>query len=168
MDRWKTFGFTLIELMITVALCALVLTLTFVNVSFLNRGIVRSEAEKLYSACMYLQQCALTNNAQQELMFDREENKYTYAGRTETLHAPVEFGVMPHIKGPPSSPSHPIKSPITFNERKILFYPDGIISSGTVYLTDRKKQFLYALSSGIGSVSHLRVYRYTGKWELMS
>ena len=168
MVRSKTNGFTLIELMITVSLCALVLTLTLVNVYFLNRGIVRSEVDKLYSACMYLQQRALTSNTQQELVFNQEQNSYSYAGRAEKVRAPVTFGVIPHVKGPPSSPSKIVKFPITFKKGKILFYPDGIISSGTVYLSDSKKQFLYALSSGVGSVSHLRMYRYSGKWELLT
>lgn len=163
----KSPGFTLVELMITLALCALVVGLTIVNVSFLDRGIVRSEVDKLYSACMYTQQCALAMGQQYELVFDEQNNSYTFAGKTERLRPPVVFGVVAGAKGPPSSPSKKITKPITFKHKKILFGPTGSISSGTVYLTDAKRNCLYALSNGIAQVSHLRKYSYTGTWKLL-
>jgi len=163
----KHSAFSLIELMISIALCALVVALLVVNVSFLNRGIVRSEIDKLYSVCMYLQQCALTTHQEHELTFDTKNNTYRFAGKTETLRFPVEFGFPCNVKGPPSTPRKKIFSAVTFKGGKILFYPEGIISSGTVYLTDRNKTVLYALSSGIAHVSHLRKYSYTDKWNLL-
>jgi len=163
----KKSGFTLIELMISLALCALVVSLTIVNVGFLNRGLVRSEVDKLYAACMYLQQCALTTGQEHELSFDQNKNSYNFAGKTEKLRNPVVFGFIPGVKGPPSSPSKKIKKPITFKGKKIVFSPMGTISSGTVYLADGDKKILYALSNGIAHISHLRKYSYTSKWNLL-
>lgn len=160
-------GFSLIELMITIALCALVVTLTVVNVSFLHRGTVRSEVDKLYAACMYLQQCALSGNQEYILELDEQKNEYSFDGRVERLESPVHFGFAENAKGPPSSPRNPIKSAITFPGKRIMFYPDGVISSGTVYLTDGSGNVLYALSSGIAHVSHLRKYSYNDIWVLL-
>ncbi len=168
MNRSRVDGFSLIELTITIALCALVVTLTVVNVSFFNSGIVRSEVEKLHAACFYLQQCALTSHQKQVLVFDLENNRYSFDGRTEQLQPPVVFGVVPGAQGPPSSPYRTIKSPVTFPGNKIVFHPDGIVSSGTVYLTDQDKKIFYGISSGIAQVSHVRKYRYTDKWMLLS
>ncbi len=165
--KTRLTGFTLIELMITVALCALVVTLTVVNVSFLNRGIVRSELNRLYSTCNYLRQCALASGKVQVLDIDFNKGCYSFDGKTEKLNTPVLFGVVPDVKGPPSSPQSMIRSSVTFKKNQIVFYPDGIISSGTVYLTDRDRTSFYALSSGIAQVSHLRKYSYNGKWMLL-
>lgn len=160
-------GFSIIELMVTISLCALMVTLTLVNVSFLDRGTVRSEIDKLYSVCMYVQQCALTSSKELEIVFDTTENSYTFSGRTETLYPSVRFGFVSGTKGPPSSPQKKIKSGITFKKNKIIFYPDGVISSGTVYMTDTGEKTLYALSNGISQLSHLRKYSYTGNWKLL-
>ena len=94
----RSNGFTLVELMITLALCALVVSLTIVNVGFLHRGLVRSEVDKLYATCMYLQQCALTTGQEHELLFDQTENSYNFAGKTEKLRNPVVFGFIPGVK----------------------------------------------------------------------
>jgi len=163
----KKSGFTLVELMITLALCVLIISLTVVNVSFLHRGLVRSEVDKLFSACMFLQQCALTTGQEHELFFDTKNNSYTFAGKNVFLRSPVAFGVVPGAKGPPSSPTRIIKNPTTFKGNKILFSPTGAISSGTVYLTDGEQKSLYALSNGIAHISHLRKYSYTSKWNLL-
>lgn len=160
-------GFSLIELMITIALCALVVTLTVINVSFLHRGTVYSEVDRLYAACMYLQQCALSGNQDYMLEFDEKKNEYSFDGRVERLEPPVRFGFTEGVKGPPSSPRNNIKSAITFPGKRIMFYSDGVISSGTVYLTDGSDSVLYALSNGIAHVSHLRKYSYNDTWVLL-
>ena len=61
-----------------------------------------------------------------------------------------------------------IEKAITFPGYAIHFYPTGIISSGTVYLVDKKKKCMYALSNAVSQVSYLRLYRYDGRWKLIS
>ncbi|MCK5632977.1 prepilin-type N-terminal cleavage/methylation domain-containing protein [bacterium] len=160
-------AFTLVELIITLALCALVVTLTVVNVSFFNRSFVRSEVDALHMACMYLQQSALTTGKSQTLEIDVEKNCYSFDGRTKKLLSSVVFGASKNLKGPPSSPQKLIASVSTFKKSKIVFSPDGIISSGTIYIADRDKKITYALSSGIAQISHLRKYHYNKKWVLL-
>lgn len=163
----RCHGFSLIELMITMTLCVLVVTLTVVNVSFLNRGTVRGELEKLYASCLYLQQRALSSNQEFTLELDEAGRTYRFDGRQERLAPSVCFGVTAGVKGPPSEPRTPLTSAITFPGKKIIFYPDGVISSGTVYLTDLKKSTVYAVSSAVAQVSHLRKYGYTDSWKLL-
>jgi prepilin-type N-terminal cleavage/methylation domain-containing protein len=160
-------GFSLIELMITLTLCALIVTLTVVNVSFLHRGTVRNEVEKLYAACMYLQQRALSGNQECLLELDEQRQEYRFDGKVERLDLAVRFGAPSTVKGPPSEPRAIIKSAITFPGKHIIFYPDGVISSGTVYLTDTEKSTVYALSSAVAQISHLRKYGYTDSWKLL-
>ena len=69
--------------------------------------------------------------------------------------------------GSPGSPTHRIEKAITFPGSKIHFYPTGIISSGTAYLVDKNKQYMYALSNAVSQVSYLRFYRYDGGWKLL-
>lgn len=160
-------GFSLIELMLTMTLCVVVMTLTMVNISFIHRGTVRAEMEKLYAACMYLQQCALSSNKEYTLEFDEKRRTYWFDGRQEVFESSVCFGAPSHVKGPPSEPRTLIKNAITFPGQRIIFYPDGVISSGTVYLTDNNKTTLYALSSAVAQISHLRKYSYTDSWKLL-
>jgi len=145
----------------------MIFTLTVVNVSFLDKGVVKSELDLLHTTCMYLQQSALESGEVQILQFDLETNSYSFEKQIKQLKLPVQFGIAGTALGPPSNPYNKIKDPITFQKKQIMFYPEGIISSGTVYLTDRDKKSLYALSNGIAHISHLRKYRYTGKWELI-
>lgn len=161
-------GFSLIELMITMTLCVLVITLTAVNVSFLQRGTARSEMEKLFAICMYVQQRALSSGRQLTLEFDEGHSSYRFDGRTEKFASAVRFGVPPGVKGPPSQPTSIIKSAITFPGKKIVFYPDGVISSGIAYITDQKYSTVYALSNAVAQVSYLRKYGYTNSWKLLA
>lgn len=52
-------GFTLIELMIVIALFLLIVTLGMIQFSFLDNTIVHAEVDKLAATCSYLQQKAI-------------------------------------------------------------------------------------------------------------
>ena len=69
--------------------------------------------------------------------------------------------------GPPSNPTRPLVKPVTFKNETITLYADGIVESGTVYITDSDHTVLYAVSSGVGHTSLLRLYKYQGSWELI-
>ena len=99
----------------------------------------------------------------------RELIRTAIALRNSSLPHTVQFGVLPGIMGPPATPTHAITQPITFVGNKILFYPEGIIQAGAIYLKDTKNRVQYALSSGVSTVSYLRKYQYTGgEWKLLS
>ncbi len=161
-------GFSLIEVALVLALLAIVVMLVGANCTFINRLLVRSEVDTLYTTCRYAQHCALASNTPQEITFDVVRKIYKYRGVEHKLPAQVDFGFIPGAKGPPSAPTNTIHKPVTFVHDRITFYPDGIIKSGTVYLTDTARQYMYALSSPIAQVSYLRKYQYNGQWQLIS
>jgi prepilin-type N-terminal cleavage/methylation domain-containing protein len=160
----RATGFSLIELMIVIAIAMMLISLTTINARFLNRAVIISEINLLHAACSYLQQTAMATNQAQELIVDVAANSYSMNGQIHKLPAQIKFGII-EAKGPPSSPHTILHEPITFANNTITFSSDGIISSGTLYLTD--SHVLYALSSAVGHVSFLRKYRYDGKWHLM-
>jgi prepilin-type N-terminal cleavage/methylation domain-containing protein len=164
----KKTGFTLVELSMSLVLLATLLFLTGVQGRFLNQLLIRSELERLYSVCYYLQHYAMMSGESHQLTFDVENNRYTYCDTTHQMPRHVQFGTEQGVKGPPSTPNAVITAPITFKGNCIVFHPTGILQSGTVYLTNTQKQYTYALSCGVTQVSYVRKYQYNRKWELIS
>jgi len=160
-------GFTLIEAMVVVCLFALVATLGMMQLSFLDSTIIHAEVDKLATVCSYLQQKAIATDTELVLTFDMQKNEYRCDKIREVLSQRISFGFLPNVLGPPGSPSHRIEKATTFPDSAVHFYPTGIISSGTVYLVDKKKQYMYALSNAVSQVSYLRLYRYDGRWKLL-
>lgn len=164
---YSKHGFTLIEIMIVVCLFALVATLGMMQLSFLDDTIVHAEVDKFAGVCSYLQQKAIATNSDQLLVCDEQKNEYRLDNVHETLSRRIAFGFLPNVLGSPGSPSRSIKKAITFADSSIHFYPTGTISSGTVYLADKNKKIMYALSNAVSQVSYLRLYRYDGRWKLL-
>ena len=158
-------GTTLIELMVVCALIVSLVTLVGVSARFLHRFAAYVEIEQLYMACRYMQRRAMCTHTEQTLHFNITNRSYTYAERSHTLSPYVMFGSMPNIKNSPSG--HSVSKPITFVHDSITFYPSGIISAGTVYVTNKARSCCYALSNGVSHVSLLRRYRYHNGWKLI-
>ena len=163
----KAKGFTLIELMVVLLLFSIAAGLTFSQFSFLQRGYVKAELDGLYQACLYMQRHAMLSNQSCSLNIDLAQQRYTFNGRTQKLATGVQFGVKQQAKGPPSTPTKQLTTPCTFQGNKITFYPDGIIASGSVYMTDKHHTCLYALTVAVSPYSYLRKYRYDDKWQLV-
>lgn len=160
-------AFTFIELLIVLALFALLATLGIKQLSFLDETIIHAQVDNFATVCSYLRQKAMASNSEQKLVCDEQKNTYRFDNVHEALSKRVCFGFLPNVLGSPGSPSHTIKKAITFPNSTIHFYPTGIISSGTVYFTDKNKKYMYALSNAISQVSYLRLYRYDGRWKLL-
>jgi len=168
-------AFTLIELLITCALIMLLSALALPRLTFLSSGSLSRELTVLNTACAYLHHKAMATNRNLELIFDGAKNSYSYNGihnrsQTHTLPRSIMFGFIPDAKGPPSKPQRKINTAITFascapGKYVITFYPDGTTSSGTVYLTDKDRKNMVALTCPIAPVSYIRMYRYdNAKW----
>jgi len=155
--------------MVVLSLFALITTLGVVQFSFLDSIIVHAEIDKLAAVCSYLQQKAIATNQECVLQFDTEKNEY-HSDTTvhEKLSQSICFGFLSPVLGPPGSPSYAIEKSVSFPGCAIHFYPTGVISAGTVYLINKKKQMMYALSNAVSQVSLLRLYRYDDKtWKLL-
>jgi len=169
-------GFSLLELLVTLALITLVFTITIPRFLFFNSLIMHNEINKLFVTFTYLQQKAIASNHEQELRLCPHDNSYSYQQNqktvTTTLAHIVHFGFLKEVKGPPSSPKTPITHPITFKqnaEKKyvVTFFPDGNVSPGTIYVVDRKQKIMNALTCSMAPVSYIRKYNYTdGRWNV--
>lgn len=160
-------GFTLLEAIVVICLIAVVVGLGMMQLSFLDDVIARAEVDKLAGVCSYLRQKAITANSDQLLECDIQKNEYRFDNVHETLSKRICFGFLPKALGSPGSPYRTITKAITFPDSVIHFYPTGIISSGTIYMTDKNKKIMYALSNAVSQVSYVRLYRYDGKWKLL-
>ena len=154
-------------MLIVLCLCMLVASLGIMQISFLDSSIIHAELDKLAAVCDYLQQRAITTNTEQILTCNLQTNSYDSQIVHEKITHSARFGFLPNAMTMGSN-AHSIKKAITFVDNLIHFYPTGIISSGTIYLIDNKKQFMYALSNAVSKVSHLRLYRYDGAWKLLN
>lgn len=160
-------GSTLLEVVVVCALFVTLATLCIGAYRFFHRFAAQIELEQLYMACRYMQRRAMCTHQEQHLVFNLQERRYQYANRSHTLMNGVEFGVINGVQGPPAHPTHAVIKPITFPNNTIIFYPSGIISSGSVYITDNAHSCCYALSNGVSSISLLRRYVYRRTWQLI-
>src|SRR5258708_8342666 len=144
--KHNKYGITLIEILVVLCLVMLLASLVVTNVSFLDHTITHTQVDKLYNICYYLRQQAMATNREMVLSFDVRNNSYSFDGHKEQLPSQVMFGFFSEAKGPPGNPESSIASAITFPATRIHFYPTGIVSSGTLYIIDKGKKHMYALS----------------------
>lgn len=164
----KLKGFSLIELCIAIALFLLILTLTLPSIWFLKRQELVSQVDKIYSVFCYLQKSAIASNKDLVLEFDHKANSYSFENSSIQLSKHIKFAFKNGVKGPPSSPIKLLDKPITFINNKVVFYADGKMQPGTVYLTDSKQHYLYGITIPISQVSLIRKYKYIDKWILLN
>ncbi len=164
--RKKSSGFSLIEFILVFALIALLAMFAIPSMSFLHRRMVKADAEQLLSTMLFMQREAMCSNSKKNLKFLASKNKYQYDGITISLSHGVLFGVVMGAKGPPSLHMKSPKAAITYQNQEILFWSDGKMSSGSVYLTNHSHDVMYAVTTAISHVSYIRMYTYyRGKWE---
>lgn len=159
-SKYTSCAFTLIELTITLALIVCLVSISFPVILNTSRLYVANQARNLQATCWALEQQAIAQNKQIELYLNQAANFYVWAEQVVKLAPKVKFGVIDGVLGPPSSPQKEIQRAVTFAENKIIFYPDGRISPGSVYLVDDMNRILYAVTVSVASVSYVRLYRY--------
>ncbi len=160
-------AFTLVELLIVLALMLFVLMLSVGQLHFIKRGYARSELDGLYQACLYMQRHAMMTGKTCSVNLDVDQHRYTCNDQVHQLALHVKFGMQPGVKGPPSSPNKILTKVCTFKNNCISCSKDGVISAGTIYITNTQGSALYALTASVAPYSYLRKYRYAGKWQLI-
>lgn len=164
----KSHGFSLFEVCVVLALVAIIASLGISHMSFFDRIMTRIELERLHATCLYVQRLAMATHEEHHVICDERTMSYRYHGGEHHLPKNVRFGCASGIKGSPSQDEHMVQHAITFKHNTIIMHPDGIISAGTIYLTDTSQKYMYALTCGVSQVSYIRKYQYIGgKWKLL-
>lgn len=172
MRRQKAFS--LIELMITVTVVLVLFCLTMPKLGFFDQYFLYREQDLLCATIAYTQHKAIATNKQQTLTFDLDKNSYSYSYpsnniKTYAFQRSASFGFLPGAKGPPSKPDALITQAITFDSLKITCLPNGAMTPGTIYLLNKKKTVMVAVTVGITEVSCVRKYSYQqDRWVMTS
>lgn len=161
-------GFSLVSVLVSVAIVGVLMSLAMVNLSFLDRLIVRSELQALYATCCYAQQVAQAHQAPCTIVCDAVRHTYTCNGHVRALPASIMFGTKPGVYGPPSTPTTLVGNPITFSNATIRAAESGVLSAGTIYMVDKNKRYQYALSCSVSQVSYIRCYRYDNGFHILT
>lgn len=143
----------------------IIVLLAVPQLGFIKRHVVRWEVENMRSFITYAYRLALATGQDQTIHFDVAKNKIYGAGREYQLARGTIFGIMPGVQGPPAAPHKLLTSPITFQDNKIVCYAQGTLDAGTVYITDDKASWLYAISLGVSPLSYVRTYFFDGSWK---
>jgi len=168
----RNAAFSLIELLIVCAILLLLSALAIPRLSFFDQSLVESELDTLFMTFSFLQQKAIATNQIQKLTFDETAHCYRYAGhgataRTYQLPPQVRFGFPPGAKGPPAHPRERISQAITFPKKLVEFHPNGVISAGTAYLTNRTHSCGVGLTTSIAQVTYVRKYMWNAtQWSV--
>lgn len=131
---------------------------------FFKRQTIVEQLNQLQIICATTQQRATNTQIKQIVSLDSSNQSYFFSNHSEKLFPEISFGFIAGLKGPPSNPKKLVTQAITFPDQAITFYPDGTISAGTLYLTNRDKQ-QYALTVPISKETFVRKYQYLrGQW----
>lgn len=168
------FAFTLIELLLVLTITLLLATLSIPSFFSSTEQEIVKELDKLEAIIVYLQQQAVATQKTHMIFFDQNQQGYLFDknGKNVTFSFGnnICFGFLPTAYGPPGDPTAPIKQCIAFpiNEKNIFFaklFPNGKISPGSLYITDKYKKHMGALTCSVSQVSYIRKYVYqSDKW----
>lgn len=170
-------AFSLIELMLSITIILILFLIAAPKLSFMDDYFLYREQDVLCATIAYVQHKAIATNQSQILSFDLNKNSYTYSYpkskiQTDKLLHGVSFGFLSGTKGPPSKPEALVTKAITFDIKKeipkIICLPNGAITSGTIYLLDKKKIKMIAVTIGITEIASIRKYAYEGnRWVML-
>jgi len=175
-------AFSLLELFMSIALIMLMSCMIIPKIVVTRDQVLIQALDRIEVLFHSLQQRALACGCDVELMCDISEHSYTYktlqgTEQTTLLGSDIHFGVVPGTMGPPWQATEVVTAPITFRGYKgnistrasVMFYSNGKISPGTMYLCDKRKAVGGALTCAVSQVFYIRKYLYNGKqWKLIN
>jgi prepilin-type N-terminal cleavage/methylation domain-containing protein len=160
-------AFTLYEIMVVIALLGFFALLALPRMLWHVRSQVRHELEALALMLSHMQQRALVSGQEQHMIFDTQQHTYSFEGIVYHLPPSVRFGFLPHVQGSPGNPNKVLADAVTFDHHIVKVHPMGVISAGTVYLTDVHHQVLYALTCSVGTIAAIRIYVFNNQWVML-
>lgn len=168
-------GFLLIELLIVMVIVTVLASISAPWLAAPTRSSLIAVLQELEELCLCAQYTALASNQQQCIVIDQAKKTCTLMSSkprwTVTLPVDFTFGFLENTLGPPGDPRQKITQAVTFqvenNQQYIFFKQNGVISVGTLYIIDRYKTLLGALTCGVSQVSYIRKYLYlNNRWVL--
>ena len=167
------FAHTLVELIIAVAIVFVIVSLSIPSFIGMEKYTLMDEVDKMFMDLSLLQQRAIASNQEQRVYFNTQNNSYYYMGlqgkkNVRRLAQKIKFGFIKGAKGPPGGKgkakaiTKPINLDYQYDPPQAIFYPDGKITPGTIYMTDKKGKFMCALTFPVGQIAYLRKYAYHG------
>lgn len=147
------------------AFVLIIVTLAIPHLGFIQRHVMRAEVDNVRVFITYVHRLALATATDQIIYCDPLNQTLTCGERTHALSRGVRFGTMPGVQGPPSAPTHVLTHPITFKDNRIVCYAQGTLDAGTLYFTDDKATWQYAVSLGVSPLSYIRTSVFDGTWK---
>lgn len=166
----KFYGISLLEVVLSVALLMLILTMSMPLFVMHKRLFVKAELENIYGLMLYLQRKASVECSIQTLVFNTSNTTYSInnTAATSKLAQDVIFA-QPRFTHNKSFKRDQLERPTSFKNGTVYFYPDGTITAGTLFLTDSKHSCAYALTCGVAQIGFIRKYRFSGDtWAILN
>lgn len=161
-EKFNKSGFTLIEVVTTLALFIFIALITIPTINFYNSQLVKAELATLEMNINYLNSLSNLDKEKKILKFNIKDNSYNFENKTHKLNNNVKFGFLNNSFGPPSSPKKAIKEASTFKNDEIEFIINNY-TSGTIYFCDKNKKYMFAISTGVAKKKFVRKYQYLNK-----
>lgn len=172
-------SYSLIELLMVLSIILILCTLGIPYLTNHKKYLIEHELSKIQVILLYLHQRAMASGTDQILVVDQHTNSYWFTNKTGTvvfkLNPELHFDFLSWVYGPPGDPVGPITQAITFptqKERKlynIILFSDGKCTPGTLYVLDKQKILMGALTAAVSQVFYIRKYLYKQEqWLLLS
>ena len=167
-------AFTLLEMLVVIAIVIILCTITIHSFGDDDTTLMLQELEKIEVILRYLQQRAMATQHVQSLVITTTDHAYRYGSVRQTLPPRICFGYIATAYGPPGAPTAPLSQVATFpavNPTTFILkiFPNGKMSSGTLYMRNYRGTRLGALTCTVSQVSYLRKYKYdSGQWTLLA
>lgn len=163
--RQSSKGYSLLEIIITIALIAILAGITTIHLSFFTTNTIIDSLQTLKSIVAFTHNKAMASATMQSITLNETSKIITFTSIHETtsrypMPPSISFGYPPNALGPPSQPTKHIKKAITFRDNTIRCHPHGSISAGTIYVRSSDAKKHYALSCGVSPIPFIRIYQY--------